>query len=196
MKYLKLLLLIILLPSCTFFTGFKPRLPNQNHVLFDTFPESDKAIVIFSINSGGSNLWHRVDDKFNGIVGKNSVWFDKGSNQIAMIEPGIYSLGLFYTKQEHNFSSYVQAPRKTKIWKDEKPYFASFEVKSGEVLYIGDIDMSADETYRTFTTTHARVGVKVEDQSEKAKELIKTSYPKLYSRFGVRLIKVGGAKNE
>jgi len=196
MKYLKLLLLIIFLPSCTFLTGFKPSIVNQNNFLFDTFPENEKAVVIFSINSGGTNLWYRIDDKFNGFVGKNSVWFNKGSDQVAMIEPGIYSLGLFYTKQEYSSYAYVQVPKKTKVWKDEKPYFASFEVKSGEVLYIGDIDLMANESHRTFTHTFAKVSLQVKDQSQKAKELIKAKYPQLYSRFSVRLIKIGGAKNE
>lgn len=161
---------------------WKPNTVNANHFLHDQFPENKKAMIVTK-NPNGATLWYRIDEKFNIKKSWDNFWISKDNNyDLIMLEPGVYSLSTFYDKNDDQ----VYFKASGSILPSSSSFLIYFEVKEGEVLYIGDIHTSGIRIGKFFDNS-ATGGIRVENNSTEAKEYVTKQHPELLNRFKTRL---------
>lgn len=128
----------LFLTSCAALTDrFFTDLPDSNK-FYRRFPENKKSIAIFKYSSKrsyGSLLWCKVEnesDKLEDMDNCNRV--RQGSYRgLMMLEPGVYKL-VSYSDSDDKYVFNEDIKKTLK-----RRFIASFELKLGEITYIGSI---------------------------------------------------------
>ena len=186
MKTILSLIVIFTLNSCIITAGFKPSLIHGNKLIEEKFPDNKKAIIIIKDQNSKlhtSSLWYRIDETFNGNYSNNYIWINRTKHhQILMVEPGVYALKKFGLYNSSHGSSWIEAKNSIYDKENNVPGLASFNIKSGEIVYLGDIGFSSYTIGKRKLWSNkqsALVRIKISEDLESAKTEFYSSYPKL-----------------
>lgn len=209
-RIMLLAILLLGVSSCTTWMTGKPELIDDFNFTH-RFPDNKKAIVIMKDNqkiAGTRSIWQQVANPFKEVKKKRKLKKKKrrhrkkrkkrnrkkrskeftvgvarsGDYQIFMIKPGIYSLLSFGTNLNQHSSGSVVSSGSIYNDKTKEPEFALFEVKSGEVAYLGDIDFMYEEGASLgFWNPNRRalVNIGVTNNIAEAKKEFNMRYPEL-----------------
>ena len=129
-----------------------------------------------------STLWHKLDGKSGRHINSKYVWISRnGEYQFIMLEPGTYSLKRFDLENGSHVRRWVETKKDLFNPETNKPTFASFTVNSGEIVYLGDIEISSYNIARNSFLYEQSVitKVKADNNVEMAKSSFYSRYPKL-----------------
>lgn len=191
------LCLIFFLGSCVLNIGFTPDAISENKLIEQRFPENKKAVIILGDKDdvfNASSLWYKIDETNGSSIRNKFIWIKRSiDKEVIMLEPGIYSLKSFEISNTSHARNWVES-KEEKIYdiKTKKPAFASFVVRSGEVVYLGDLRFSSYAVGRTWQNNrNTIVRIKVFDEDNNAKQKFYSKYPKLKDyKVITRLIEV------
>lgn len=184
-KKYSLILLMLLVSSCS--ANAFVKLGTKETAIDDNYPNNKKGIAIIRTLPKNARLSWRYYFRNNGIYQRSYLERAILSKEVSsertvsyndeyhmlMLEPGIYSFhyGFFPTR---TYFYVVEDEHYFKHWEplsaDGVPYIIAFEVKSGVVSYVGDIDFS-ENPYRP----------EIHDDYESAKLFFSAKYPKIKS---------------
>lgn len=184
-KKCSFILLMLFVSSCSASSFVK--LGTKETVVNDDYPDNKKGIVIIKTLPKNAKLSWRYYSKNNDIyqrsdlereilsktVSAEKIVSNGDDYQILMLEPGVYSFhyGVFPTR---TYFYVVEDEHYFKHWEPLStsgvPYIVAFEVKSGVVNYVGDIDLSGSP-----------YNPKIYDNYQSAKLFFSKKYPKIKS---------------
>lgn len=186
MQKIVFLIGLLLLNSCMIYSGSTlPPVLESNVFIEQRFPDNKKSLIIVKDQQNSlftSSLWYRIDESFNGKNSKTYLYIPRtGSHQVIMIEPGTYSLASFGTSNSSYASSWIEARGDIYNVETKQPNLASFEVKSGEVVYLGDINMISSQVGQRQWGSKQTVGIRISvaNNYSNAKEIFLSKYPTL-----------------
>lgn len=170
-------------------------------VLIEQFQAGEKALIVTrsTFNSehwlGGEsqynafNVWVKIDDmsaqspvRYSFYKNRFFLGSDSQNFRLYMIDPGVYMLeSTAASNGSYHYSSPDAGPKKK-----AKSSEAFFEVKAGEVIYIGDLDLRV----RSASSKHKGMVVmetKLSDHFDEAKKVIAQDNPEIAEKMEKRL---------
>lgn len=129
----------------------------------------------------------KADDSMRSMTGIKSNIGDKEYMAFA-VEEGLYNLLNIET-----FNSYVLFTGNNN-WTVRGHFvekLASFNIKRGEVLYLGDLDVFYDNINIDRTANNKKLKIEVKNNFKEAKRYLKDYYPTLSKKLKTRFIKGG-----
>ena len=169
-KIIFLIFTTILLTSCS--VDWFVRVPSKNTSITADYPSNKKGLVIVRMLSPVIVGWryYSLDEDLqyqkSDVDIKTMTW-GPGNYQVLMLDPGIYSAEYFrdiYTAYNAPFSF-----RGEVLSYDGVPTIGAFEVRSGVVSYVGDLE------FRNVTQLN------IKDDYKAAKLFFKKNYPQVNS---------------
>ncbi len=181
-KFIFLIFVTIFLTSCSV-EWFIIR-PSKNTSVTEDYPDNKKGLVIVRMLSPMIVGWkyYSLNDNRNykkSEMDDISMTVGPGNYQVLMLNPGIYSAAYF----QDNYIAYSRpiAFKGETLLSNGMPTTGAFEVRSGVVSYVGDLE------FRDYVTLN------VKDNFEDAKLFFRKNYPKInspmiknlaYNKFG------------
>jgi len=189
-KFILLILSIPVLQGCVIFSSISPRSATDTE-LIEAFPNNKKSVIVYKQNNDSvfyNSSWQSINQK--DINDKNYIYLeDTGRKKlkILVVNPGIYTF-----REVYNYNGSITLSDPLYDYEINNPKVASFEVKSGEVVYIGDFNISQATSKNIgdiFTNKiSARFTIKVDDNFNQAKFFLEREYPQLSDMLVKRLI--------
>ena len=136
----------------TIFLGGCANVPLSHKYNIMIFNAKNKAVVVIKIFQHYTTLFNqqdklmvefnlvRLDDNYNDPDKRTFYKINSENDQIVMLKPGIY----FIDHLEWHDGLYVHKSKFTGITKDNAILYGAFEVKPGDVGYIGDLVIPDD----------------------------------------------------
>jgi predicted DNA-binding antitoxin AbrB/MazE fold protein len=146
--------------------------------------KEDKAIEEVNQRDGFLISKGKAENGWKNMVGVDSDIAD-AKYAIYMLDEGkydLYQLGVF-----NSFMVFSGNNQWSSAGNYEKK-LASFEVKNGEVLYLGDLDIFYKSATIDRTKHGENIRIKVADRHQDAKSFLKSYYPDLTKKLEKRLI--------
>lgn len=184
----------ILYICITIFLGGCINVPLSHQYNSMYFNAKNKAVVIIKIFQHYKTLFNkqdklmaefnlvRLDENYNDPDKRTFYKINSETDQILMLKPGIY----FIDYIEWHDGLYVHKSKFTGITKDNTILYGAFEVKPGDVGYIGDLIISDDD--------NAIILNRVKELEKTKEYLIKTKYNDLSSMIKEIKFYIKGSK--
>jgi hypothetical protein len=145
---------------------------------------------------GQSSLWVQVDNPPDDKRSNPYVWIKRlNAYQILMVRPGTYALKNIGMGSDKYYRRSLQFGSEIYNLETKEPSIASFTVKSGEVVYLGDVDLTARDPkgvkWYNADTNPQIVKISTFNEIESAKDAFAKKYPKLKDyKVITRMIKI------